>query len=330
MALKFPGKLFHKPGTSRPSQVNHGRGDGLHIVLHGKVAGDENLRGAVTALRERGRRVEVSVTWEPGDAERFAARAASDPAVGTVVAAGGDGMINTVVTGIMDSGVESLPRLAVLPMGTANDFARACGIDSDVYSALALAAAGDAWPVDVGRVNDQYFLNVATGGFGTDVTINTPPELKKLLGGAAYLLTGIRQADSISARYASFSGPDFTWSGGFLAMAVGNGRYAGGGVPMCEHACIDNGYFDLTILPEVRIEQLPEVLSVLMEKGFGAQALEAHLVRARAHSFAIHSETPLQINLDGEPLQSDRFEFEVMDRAIRLHLPPDTDILSAP
>ena len=305
------------------------RGDAVRIILHAKMAMSEELRAAVAALREGGREMEVRVTWEPGDAEQFAEDAARAPRFGTVIAAGGDGTVNAVVSGLMRSGVVPLPALGVLPMGTANDFARACEIPlADVAAALALAVAGPAVPVDVGLVNGRHFLNVATGGFGTDITVNTSNDLKKVLGGAAYLLTGISQVSSISARQATIEGPEFSWSGGFLALAVGNGRYAGGGVPMCEQALINNGRFELSILPEVTYEHIPDVLGKLLEFGFSAEVVESHLIRARANEFTVSSDSELQINLDGEPLQSHQFHFRVLAGAIRLHLPADADILS--
>jgi lipid kinase YegS len=304
------------------------RGSRVRLILHAKTAQQDGLRQAVLRLRDLGHDIEVQVTWEAGDVERFATAAARDNTVATVVAGGGDGTVNAVVSGLMDSGVNPLPSMAVLPLGTANDFARACGIGGEPLAALELAVNDTAQAVDVGRVNGRHFLNVATGGFGTEVTVNTPNELKKVLGGAAYLLTGLHQASSISARQAVIEGPDFSWSGGFLALAVGNGRFAGGGVPMCENALIDNGHFDLSILPEVTRDQIPEVLRKLVEMGFNEQALKTHIITARAHEFTIRSEAPLQINLDGEPLQDNSFHFEVLNRAIRLHLPEDTDILS--
>ncbi len=321
MALNWP---WRKVALPSPAQ----RGSRLRVILHAKAAMRRGVRMAVERLREEGHDIEVRVTWEPGDAEQFAEDAARDYRFKTVVAAGGDGTINAVVSGLMASGEENLPSLAVLPMGSANDFARACAIPADQpLAALELAVNQPATPVDVGLVNDRYFLNVATGGFGTELTVNTPGELKKVLGGAAYFLTGLSQPSSISARQATIEGPDFSWSGGFLALAVGNGRFAGGGVPMCEHAIINNGKFELSILPEITVDNIPDVLVNLLELGFGSKVVETHMVRAQAHEFTVHSETPLQINLDGEPLQSTRFHFEVLNRAIGLHLPPGTDIV---
>jgi lipid kinase YegS len=321
LALKLPWRRRPKPGSIQ-------RGQRLRVILHAKAAMRESVRVAVERLREHGHDIEVRVTWEAGDAEEFAHDAARDYRFKTVVAAGGDGTVNAVVSGLMASGESHLPSLAILPMGTANDFARACSIPADqALAALELAVNECATPVDVGLVNDRYFLNVATGGFGTDITVNTPNELKKVLGGAAYLLTGLSQPSSISARQASIEGPDFSWRGGFLALAVGNGRFAGGGVPMCEHALINNGKFELSILPEITYDDVPDVLANLLDFGFGSEVVEAHMVRAQAHEFTVRSETPLQINLDGEPLQSRSFHFEVISQSLRLHLPANTDIV---
>ncbi len=319
--MQWPWRKLPHPS---PAQ----RGTRVRVILHAKAAMRRGVRVAVERLREQGHEIEVRVTWEAGDAEQFAEDAARDYRFKTVVAAGGDGTVNAVVSGLMASDEEHLPSLAVLPTGTANDFARACGIPADqTLAALELAVNEAAVPVDVGLVNDRHFLNVATGGFGTDITVNTPSELKKILGGAAYLLTGLSQPSSISARQASIEGPEFSWSGGFLALAVGNGRFAGGGVPMCEHAIINNGKFELSILPEITYDDIPDVLVNLLDFGFSSEVVEAHMVRAQAHEFTVHSETPLQINLDGEPLQSTRFHFEVLNHAIGLHLPPGTDIV---
>jgi lipid kinase YegS len=321
MAVQWPWRKVPLPS---PAQ----RGDVVRVVLHAKAAMNPELRAAINQLRERGHPLEVRVTWEPGDAEQFAEEAARDYRYKTIVAAGGDGTINAVVSGMMAADEAQLPSLAVLPMGTANDFARACQIPAeDPLAALELALSAIPVPVDVGLVNGHYFLNVATGGFGTDITVNTPSELKRVLGGAAYLLTGLTQPSSISAKQASISGPDFCWSGGFLALAVGNGRFAGGGIPMCEFAVINNGRFELSILPEMTYEDIPNVMENLLNFGFGSEVVEAQMVRAQAHEFTVSSETPLQINLDGEPLQSTQFHFQVLSQVLRLHLPANVDII---
>lgn len=96
------------------------------LVLHGKAAMREDVRAAVRAVREEGIQVDVRVTWEGGDAERFARQAANE-GFEVVIAGGGDGTVNQVVAGLVDRADETnpSPSLAILPLGTANDLARA-------------------------------------------------------------------------------------------------------------------------------------------------------------------------------------------------------------
>ena len=164
----------------------------VQLIVHGKAAGRPELREAVAAVREKGHRITVRPTWEAGDATRFAQRAVLD-AADVVVAGGGDGTINEVAFGLVtaSAGPSGAPSLGVVPLGTANDFARSAGIPLDLLAALDLTVSRPATPVDLGRIGDRVFLNVATGGFGTQVTRETPEKMKKTLGGAAYLVTGV-------------------------------------------------------------------------------------------------------------------------------------------
>ena len=147
----------------------------------------------------------------------------------------------------MESGQQDL-ELAILPLGTANDFATAAEISAEPADSLALLAT-DPHPCDVIQVNDHYFLNMATGGFGTEVTTQTSEDLKKMLGGAAYLLTGLSRFSEIESAKGHFKGEGFEWEGEFLALGLGNGRQAGGGQRLCPDALVNNGLFDVAILP---------------------------------------------------------------------------------
>ena len=163
----------------------------MRLVVNGKAAGDPLLRPAISQIREQGHRVEVRVTWEAGDAARYAAEATSE-GVEVVVAAGGDGTINEVAGGVLSADATPKTAVAVIPYGTANDFATGMGVlKGDPLKALQLAAEGAAIPIDIGKINDRIFVNVTSGGFGAEVTASTPPQLKKALGGAAYSLMGI-------------------------------------------------------------------------------------------------------------------------------------------
>jgi lipid kinase YegS len=299
------------------------------LVLHGKAAMREDVRAAVRAVRDEGYHVEVRVTWEGGDAGRFA-RQAAEAGFGVVVAGGGDGTVNEVVGGLVEGAEASQPPpgLGFLPLGTANDLARACGIPLHPTAALRLAVCGPSAAVDVGQANGRCFLNVATGGFGAQVTVATPNDLKRILGSVAYLLTGLAHFSSIRPARGRLSGPGFAWEGAFLLLAVGNGRQAGGGYQLCPEALLHDGLFDVRLLPQLPGEEIPDALSALLREGL--DALQRTLVNARVPRLEIEAEEPLQLNLDGEPMTNTRFRFEVLPRRLPMKLPPGCPLLAGP
>jgi len=153
------------------------------LILNGKSAGDEAVREAVHLQRRRGVQLDVRVTWENGDAERYAAEAIAQ-GVQVIIAAGGDGTLGAVAATLArrEESADALPSLALLPMGTANDFATAAGLPEEPAAALALVAGQAARPVDLLRVTADgqvgWCANVASGGFGTEVTVDTDEGLR--------------------------------------------------------------------------------------------------------------------------------------------------------
>jgi len=297
------------------------------LVLHGKAAGRDDVRAAVRKIRDEGFPIEVRVTWETGDATRFA-REAAEAGHAVVIAGGGDGTVNEVVVGLADAApaINSLPSLAILPLGTANDLARACNIPLDPFAALHLAVTGPTAEVDLGRANQRWFLNLATGGFGAQVTVATPNALKKILGAAAYLVTGITHFTSIRPAQGRFSGPGFNWEGAFLVLAVGNGRQAGGGHQLCPEALLNDGLLDVHLLPQLPNDELSEVLGALLREG--TDAVRRTVISARVPWLEFDADEPLQINLDGEPIADSRFRFEAVPGRLGMKLPPGCPLLA--
>ncbi|MBA1202089.1 lipid kinase YegS [Pseudomonas capeferrum] len=285
------------------------------LVLHGKQALNEEVRSAVGAMRERGWTLDVRLTWEAGDAQRLVAEALA-AGYSHVVAGGGDGTLRDVAEAMAGA----TASLALLPLGTANDFAKAAGVPLEPDAALALL---EHMPraVDLGQVGDQVFLNMATGGFGSQVTANTSEDLKKVLGAAAYLITGLTRFSELQAASVELHGPDFDWQGNILALGIGNGRQAGGGHELCPEAVIDDGLLDISILPAPQ-----EVVGALRELMSG----EGLYIRKRLPWVEITSSQGLDINLDGEPLKGQSLRFEARPAALKLHLPADSPLLSHP
>ena len=303
------------------------------LILNGKSAGDDALRAAVQAMRERGVDIDVRVTWEAGDAARHVAEAIAGDA-STIVAAGGDGTLREVAGALAggDAPADALPSLGLVPMGTANDFATAGGIPDEPLPALELILAQPPQSVDLLRLDAggvvHWAANMVSGGFGTQVTVETPEGMKKLLGSLAYLLTGLSKLGRIEPSRASLRGPEFAWEGDFIALGVGNGRQAGGGQALCPEATVDDGLLDLTVIPELSGE-IAATLGAMISEGKVA-ALERVATRARLPWVEIVAEAPLALNLDGEPVESTRFRIDCVPGRLRMHLPPDSPLRSQP
>jgi lipid kinase YegS len=294
----------------------------IRIILHGKAAGDARFRTAVHALRKDGHVVEVRVTWEAGDATRLTREgvARAGPAkIDCIVAAGGDGTINEVFAAAHAAGLPEGCSLGIIPLGTANDFAHAAAVPiADLTAALRIAASAPARWIDVGLLNDRLFVNLVSGGFGSRVTVETDPKLKQRLGGLAYTVTGIAHFSELAENRGTFRAEGFSWQGPFLALAIGNGRQAGGGIPLCPDALIDDGLLDLTILPAMdRPARLDAFAHLLRE---GAAAIRNKLITTRSSWIEYQSERDLNVNLDGEPAVLSRFRVECRRRALPVRL----------
>jgi lipid kinase YegS len=298
----------------------------VRLVLHGKQAQNPAVRSAVAAERASGHHIEVRVTWEAGDAARLAEEA-SRAGVERVAAGGGDGTINEVASGLLSARGAGgrVAALAIVPLGTANDFAHACHIPLDPAGALHLATTARPRPMDVGCVAGRPFINMATGGFGTEITVETRPELKKALHGAAYLVTGLTHLSELRPVKARFTGPDFSWDGELLLLAVGNGRQAGGGHVLAPEALVDDGQLEVSILPDVPRGERASALHRLLHEG--KVSLWRRSVTSRLPWVELTADEPVQVNLDGEPISGKTLRFEILPAALEACLPEGAPVL---
>jgi diacylglycerol kinase family enzyme len=145
--------------------------------------------------------------------------------------------------------------------------------------------------------------------------VETDPELKRRLGGLAYVLTGISRFTELTANRGSFRAESFSWEGRFVAVAIGNGRQAGGGVPLCPDALIDDGLLDLMILPELDRTTRLEVFFHLLREG--ATAIRTEQVTTRSSWIEFESDDDLNVN---EPAILKRFRVECRQRVLPVRL----------
>lgn len=288
------------------------------LILHGNQALNAEVRSAVESKRQQGWELAVRLTWEAGDAQRLVDEALA-AGYTQLIAGGGDGTLRDIAEALALNPNDA--SLVLMPLGTANDFARAAGVSLIPGEALDLLEV-PARAIDLGEVGGQVFLNMATGGFGSQVTANTSEDLKKILGSAAYLFTGLTRFNELHAAYGELQGPGFHWHGDLLALGIGNGRQAGGGHVLCPQALVDDGLLDISILPAP--QEVVATLRDLLADGWG---IDNMFVRVRLPWVEIKVSEGLYINLDGEPLQGDSLRFSTRPGALRVHLPEGSALL---
>ena len=291
------------------------------VILNGKGADNDTLRSAVQVMREEGYTLHIRVTWEAGDAIRYVEEA-SRLGVATVVAGGGDGTINEVASALtMLAPEHHRPVLGILPLGTANDFATSVGIPQELDKALQLAIVGKSVDIDLVQVNESaFFINMATGGFGTRITTETPEKLKTALGGIAYFVHGLISLDTLKPDRCEIRGEDFEWQGDALVIGIGNGRQAGGGQQLCPQALINDGLLELRIFTGE--ELLPAIFNTLSSPDDSP-----NIIDGRSSWFEITAPHDMTFNLDGEPLTSKKFRIDIRDKALSCRLPPNCPLL---
>jgi len=261
------------------------------------------------------------VTWEKGDARRFVSGAGQ---VDLLIAAGGDGTVKEVLHGLMDPSEATRPTLGIVPLGTANDFAMGCDIPRDPLKALALCMRGEGVPIDVGKANDHWFINAATSGFGAEITATTSPELKRLLGPAAYTVMGAILAINLHHYQGKLILPERKITNSSPVAIVGNARQTGGGIQVAPRACIDDGLLDVLVVRQISPTALLAAARELQQLPPDGE----YISYWQTPWLEVHPEEAIPVNLDGEPLRFSTVRYEAVPKAIQLILPPDCQLLS--
>jgi lipid kinase YegS len=293
----------------------------VRLILNGKVAANDAMRAAIARQRKAGHRIEVRVTWEQGDARRFASEADK---LDLLIAAGGDGTLNEVLQGLIDLSTVSRPTLGIVPLGTANDFATGCGIPRDSEKALALCMKGAGVPIDVAKANDHWFINAASSGFGAEITATTSPDLKRLLGSTAYTVMGAILAINLHHYQGRLILPDREIIGGGPVAIVGNGRQTGGGIQVAPRAYIDDGLLDVLTVRQISPKSLLAAARELQQLSPDGE----YVSYFQTPWIEVHPEETIPVNLDGEPLRLSGVRYEAVPKAISLVVPANCPLLS--
>ncbi|RPJ94514.1 diacylglycerol kinase [Rummeliibacillus sp. TYF005] len=288
-------------------------------IIYNPTSGREifkkHLPEVLAKLEVAGYETSCHATTCAGDATT-AAKEAVEREFDIIIAVGGDGTLNEVVAGVSE--FDHRPKIGLIPMGTTNDFARAVHIPRDIDRAVDIIIAGDSIPVDVGRVNDRYFINIAGGGRITELTYEVPSKLKTVLGQLAYYLKGIEMLPSIKATKMriEYDGEVFDDEAMMVLIALTNS--VGGFEKLAPDASLNDGLFSIFILKKCNIADFVKIVSLAIR---GDHMKDPHLIYAKASQIKITSDEKVQLNLDGEYGGDVPAEFKNLKRHIELFVP---------
>ena len=267
------------------------------------------LEDATDVLRSSGMEVEVLVSKSA--AQMASSIANYDHKDGVVIVAGGDGTISSA----LESVYKKQQTLAILPMGTANDLARSLGVPQDIHAAAEVIVAGKRERISLAKVNNKYFVNVAHIGLGVDVTKKLTAESKKYFGVFAYLgafINAIKQNKSFKVEIKADS---WHCSVRAIHLAVGNGRYYGGGNIVEQDSTLLDGQLNLFCLKPQRWWQLLLLGANLRS---GNLRTSERVICKTAKKISMTSTKPKQLQADGEFKTKTPAHFEVIPQAIEV------------
>lgn len=262
------------------------------------------------------------MTEEPGDAKRFASEALRE-GYELIIAAGGDGTLNSVVNGLAEDFGRA--KLGLIPQGTGNDFARSINVPPDPQAAVEILLAGHARAVDIVQVSNRdpcHFINVSGAGFTAELGENISPAVKSWWGGVAYLWAAAKKLPNLREYQATVVLDDSERiETATYNIMIANARYVGGGVPIAPQARFDDGLVDVVIVPAMPNARLLTVVPQILS---GTHVDNPELIIRQARKVSVNCRPPIPFNVDGELIGEGPATFEVLPQALSVIVGPES------
>ncbi|MBD1926657.1 lipid kinase [Trichocoleus sp. FACHB-90] len=284
----------------------------LLLVNRHARRGKEALSQAFSKLQELGIDLQEESTEKPKQLPDIIRRWSDR--VDLVIVGGGDGTLNAAVDGIVDT---QLP-LGILPLGTANDLARTLAIPQALDEACQVIANGKQQRIDLGWVNGKHFFNVASLGLSVQITKQLTKEIKQRWGVLAYAVTAIRVVGRSRPFLAEIRSNGESIKVKTVQIAVGNGRYYGGGMTIAEDAAINDQRLDLYSL---EIERAWEIIPLLPAMKQGQQADLPGVRTLQSQEIEVYTNKRRPINTDGEITTYTPAKFRLIPEALSIFVP---------
>jgi len=270
----------------------------IFLLIYNPAAGDSYFKYRLDSLVEQMQKQQCVLipirTSGKGDAFPLLALAKQYRLDGILIS-GGDGTVNEVVNAMLKLGID-LP-IGIIPSGTSNDLASFLRLEKDIENCAALFTSGSTRVIDVGSVNDRYFLNVASAGLLSGVAHTADRTMKNTLGKVAYYLKGIEELPRFRAINMRIQADELSITSEVILFLVMNGGTVGSFNRIAPQARIDDGKLDLLIVHRC---SLPELARILISLLSGAHINHKAVQYLQASHITIESDEPVESDLDGE------------------------------
>ncbi|MCR8644557.1 diacylglycerol kinase [Paenibacillus sp. N1-5-1-14] len=267
-------------------------------LIYNPSSGREEMRKRLPEILQRleqgGLETSTHATIGAGDAT-LAAQDAVERGFDVIIAAGGDGTLYEVVNGIAER--ENRPKLGILPLGTTNDFARALSIPRHWKAACDLIIGGESRSIDIGKINDRYFINIVGGGSMTELTYEVPSKLKTMLGQLAYYMKGLEKLPRFKPINMHIKSEEMELHEDVMMFLIANSNSVAGFEKLAPDASLNDGQFDVTVLRKCNLAEFIRIATLVLR---GEHLHDPHIVQFRTSHVEIESPDYVQLNLDGE------------------------------
>jgi len=261
----------------------------------------------VTSLNEHKLEYEIELTKAPKHAIQLT-QDAIKKGFHNIVAVGGDGTLNEVVNGVMLSGESEKINIGIVPEGGGNDFALNFKLSSNIDKAIDLLQKCDIRKIDVGRIENKYFINALGIGFDARVAI-VSNRIKYLNGLPRYLLAVMKALLSLKMVEAEIVMDTGKINKPFLLLSIGNGLSTGGGFLLTPEARVDDGLLDLCLINKANRRR---VLGLLPSAIKGKHLKEPEVVVHQSRKIEVITKNPIPVYYDGElPVLKDPLHFVI-------------------
>lgn len=270
---------------------------GKILFIINPVAGGGKAEALIPLVKETmykyKKEYEIKLTTKPKEAIGIAEDSVETYEI--IVAVGGDGTVNEVARGLINKGKGTL---GIVPGGTGNDMAKSLGISIDPVEALETLCKGLKKDIDIGHVNDSNFLNIASVGFDAEVVINNVNLKKVIKSGISYAISVFYTLLSFKRKKVKITIDDNVIEEKIILLAVGNGKYYGGGMKILPMAKLDDEYLDICIVSNVSKLKLLFLFPTIFNGNH--IKYKKYVKMYKGKTIKVETKDKIYLNIDGE------------------------------